>query len=207
MKPPTATISPLVHPAARARAPRRRAGAAALAWLRAGGATLALTLLAGAAHADAFLDVGVHSIEVQAKIANRQARIYTKSTSLHVGLGVRRTLANGADIGVRLELDDADSSLLLAIRALDYRFNPSDRLAIGVFLGAARLDLATPAYGYYFGAGVTLKHLVPKWDLGIDLRVGDKVARDNLLPTDPQGGSPDNFYDLRGVSVYLSRRF
>ena len=73
--------------------------------------------------------------------------------------------------------------------------------------GAARLDLATPAYGYYFGGGVQFKDLRPHWDLSVDLRYGDKIARDNLLSTDPQGGSPDNFYDLVGFSVYLSRRF
>ena len=116
-------------------------------------------------------------------------------------------MAGGGDIGVRLEIDDVDSNTLLAVRALDYRFNRSERLAFSVFLGAARLALATPAYGYYFGGGVQLKEIVHGWDLGIDGRIGDKVARDNLLPTDPQGGSPDNFYGLTGVSVYLSRRF
>jgi hypothetical protein len=39
------------------------------------------------------------------------------------------------------------------------------------------------------------------------VRYGDKVARDNLLPSDPQGGKPDNFYDLTGIAVYLIRRF
>ena len=122
-------------------------------------------------------------------------------------MGARRRLAGGGDIGVRLEIDDIDSNTLLAVRALDYRFNHSERLAFSVFLGAARLALATPAYGYYFGGGVQLKEIVRGWDLGIDGRIGDKVARDNLLPTDPQGGSPDNFYDLSGISIYLSRRF
>ena len=43
-------------------------------------------------------------------------------------------------------------------------------------------------------------------DLGIDLRYGDKIARDNLLPTDPQS-RPDSFYDLTGASLYLRYRF
>jgi hypothetical protein len=100
-----------------------------------------------------------------------------------------------------------DSELLLALRLVDYRFNVSDRLGFDAFFGAARLSLGTPAYGYYLGGGVQLKQLVAKWDLGIDLRYGDKIARDNVLPSDPQGGSQDNFYDLTGISVYLSRRF
>ncbi len=75
------------------------------------------------------------------------------------------------------------------------------------FAGAARLDLDTPAYGYYLGGGVQIKELWPRWSLGLDLRFGDKLARDNLLPSDPQGGRPDNFYDLSGLTIYLSRGF
>jgi hypothetical protein len=166
-----------------------------------------LALGAGTALAEPFVDLGLNASRVGAKVANRQARITTSSSGLHVGVGVRRELAKGGNIGVRLELDDVDSNLLLAIRALDYRFNVSQRLAINAFAGAARLDLATPAYGYYFGGGVQLKNIRPRWDVSVDVRYGDKIARDNLLPTDPQGGSPDNFYDMTGISVYLSRRF
>jgi hypothetical protein len=167
----------------------------------------AFALHAGMARAEPFIDLGLNSSRVGAKIANQQARITTNTTGLHFGVGVRRELPKGGNIGVRLELDDVDSNMLLAIRALDYRFNLSQRLAISGFAGAARLNLATPAYGYYFGGGVQFKDLRPKWDLSVDLRYGDKIARDNLLPTDPQGGSPDNFYDLTGISVYLSWRF
>ncbi len=167
----------------------------------------ALALHAGEAIAEPFIDLGLNSSRVGAKIANQQTRITTNTTGLHFGVGVRRELPKGGNIGVRLELDDVDSNVLLAIRALDYRFNLSQRLAINAFAGAARLNLATPAYGYYFGGGVQFKDLRPKWDLGVDLRYGDKIARDNLLPTDPKGGSSDNFYDLTGISVYLSWRF
>ncbi len=157
--------------------------------------------------AEPFVDLGLSTSRIAAKIANQQARSVTTSTGVHLGVGIRRTLERGGNIGVRLELDDVDANTLLALRALDYRFNLSARFAVTAFAGAARLDLATPAYGYYFGGGVQLKDVRPRWDLGIDLRYGDKIARDNLLPTDPQGGSPDNFYDLTSVSVYLSRRF
>src|SRR5689334_11123484 len=167
----------------------------------------ALALHARAAIAEPFIDLGLNSSSVGAKIALQQARITTNTTGLHLGVGTRRELPKGGNIGVRLELDDVDSNTLLAIRALDYRFNLSQRLAINAFAGAARLDLATPAYGYYFGGGVQFKDLRPKWDLSVDVRYGDKIARDNLLPTDPKGGSSDNFYDLTGISVYLSWRF
>jgi opacity protein-like surface antigen len=174
---------------------------------RIGLAALAVALL-GAPRADAevFVDVGVNSTRVEADIANQASKTETTSSGLHVGAGVRRALRAGS-IGARLEIDDVDSDVLLAVRALDYRRHLSSRFALTAFLGAARLDLATPAFGYYLGGGVEIKELLRGWDLAIDLRLGDKIARDNLLPTDPQGGRPDNFYDLTGVSVYLRYRF
>lgn len=159
------------------------------------------------AHAELFIDLGMSSTHVEADIATLTSKVTSTDSGLHLGAGVRRELEKGGNIGVRVELDNVDSNLLIAVRALDYRYSVSNRLAIGAFIGAARLDLATPAHGYYLGGGVQLKELVRGWDLSIDLRLGDKIARDNLLPTDPQGGRPDNFYDLTGVSVYLSRRF
>jgi hypothetical protein len=170
-------------------------------------AALTLTLTSPDAAAEAFIDIGASSSRLEATVANQAATIDTSSSSVHLGIGVQRRLSGGNDIGVRLELDDVDSELLLALRLVDYRFNVSERLGFDAFFGAARLSLGTPAYGYYLGGGVQFKELVAKWDLGIDVRYGDKIARDNVLPTDPQGGSPDNFYDLTGVSVYLSRRF
>jgi len=168
-------------------------------------AAAAAMLLAAGARAEVFLDVGLHGTHVEADVTTF-TRVTTTESGLHLGLGVRRELARGS-IGARAELDDVDGDLLLAVRALDYRRHLTQRFAVTAFLGAARLDLATPAYGYYLGAGVQLKELWPSWSLALDLRYGDKIARDNLLPRDPQGGKNDNFYDLSGIAVYLSRRF
>jgi hypothetical protein len=157
--------------------------------------------------AEPFVDLGLNASRIEAKIANQSSLETTSSSGVHLGFGLRRTLSGGGDIGVRLEIDDVDSYTLLAVRPLDYRFNVSERVGIGVFAGVARLSLATPAYGYYLGAGVQWKRVLPNWSLSADLRYGDKLARDNVLPEDPQGGSPDNFYSLSGISVYLSRSF
>lgn len=172
-------------------------------------AAVAVATLLGvsSAPADVFVDLGAQSSRVQAKIALQDEKVDTTEAGFHVGIGAARTFGDRGEIGVRLELDNLGSDLLLAVRALDYRRHISDRLAVGGFVGAARLDLATPAYGYYLGGGLYFKELVSTWDLGIDLRFGDKVARDNVLPTDPQGGSPDNFYDITSLSLYLRRRF
>ena len=168
-------------------------------------AATAAMLVATNARADVFVDVGLHSTRVEADVATFP-RVTTTESGLHLGVGARRELTGGS-IGARAEVENIDGDLLLAVRALDYRRHLSQRFAVTAFLGAARLDLATPAYGYYLGGGVQLKDLWPSWSLSVDLHYGDKIARDNLLPSDPQGGKNDNFYDLSGLAVYFSRRF
>ena len=162
--------------------------------------------IAREAAAEGFIDVGANSTNVEADIASQPEKVESDSSGWHVGGGFRRELERGS-IGVRLELDDIDGELLLAVRAFDYRRHLTERLALTAFAGAARLDLDLPAHGYYLGGGVQIKDLLPKWSLSVDLRIGDTLARDNLLPTDPQGERPDNFYDLTGVAIYLSRGF
>ena len=158
-------------------------------------------------HAEAFIDLGLAVSDIDSDIANNSSVLKDSDSGIHLGLGARRKVAARSDLAVRVELDSINSQTLLALRAFDYRFHLSERLALNAFFGAARLDLATPAYGYYIGGGVQWKEIMSGWDLNFDLRIGDKIARDNLLQSDPQGGRPDNFYDIRGMSLYLSYRF
>ncbi len=169
-------------------------------------AAIVAAALARAAVAEGFFDFGINGTQVDAAIATLPENVESDASGLHLGGGFRRELARGS-IGARIELDDLDGDLLVAVRALDYRRHISPRLAVTAFGGAARLGLDTPAQGWYIGGGVQLKDLWPRWSLSLDLRYGDKLARDNVLPTDPQGGSPDNFYDLSGVTIYFSRGF
>jgi hypothetical protein len=170
-------------------------------------ALLALAAVSEAA-AEIFVDLGANGSRIEADIATVPGRITTDVSGLHVGAGLRRELSRGS-IGVRIEIDDLDGDSLLAVRALDYRRHVSQRFAVTAFAGAARLDLATPAYGYYLGIGGQLKELWPSWSLSFDLKYGDKIARDNLLPSDPPTieGRDDSFYDVSSFSLYLSRRF
>ncbi|MGH8167772.1 MAG: hypothetical protein ACREQ1_11060 [Woeseiaceae bacterium] len=168
---------------------------------------MALPVLSTSATAEVFVDFGAQTSRVEARIANMEDTVETTESGVHFGIGVSRRVGELNEFGARLEVDTMGSDLFLAVRALDYRRHLSERFSISGFLGAARLDLATPAYGYYLGGGLQLKEVLRNLDLNLDLRYGDKVARDNLLPTDPQGGSPDNFYDITGISLYLSYRF
>jgi hypothetical protein len=182
------------------------------------GTALLATLTTSVARAEVLVDFGLNSTRVEADISNfaNYSSIYTSSSwGYHVGAGVRRALKQG-NFGVRLELEDVDTKaslvadnghhLLIAVRALDYKHSFTQKLSIGGFVGAARLDLATPAYGYWLG-GALEYDLSPHWAVSFDLRIGDKLARDNLLYGMDEGPRPDNFYDLRGFSLYLSHRF
>ena len=166
-------------------------------------AALVATALAPAAGAEVFVDFGVNDTNTEGDIAGLPEKVETDAGGPHLGVGFRRELMKGS-IGARLELDDLDGESLLAVRAFDYRRHLSERFALTAFAGAARLDLDTPAYGWYLGGGVQLKDLWPRWSLGIDLRFGDKLARDNF---DSQAPRPDDFYDLKGFAIYLSRGF
>lgn len=125
----------------------------------------------------------------------------------HVGVGLRRTAWGRSDLGVRLELDGDGSRTLVAIRALDYRFRVGPNLAVTAFLGAARLENPIPAYGYYAGGGLQWRDLRPRWDINLDFRYGDKLARDDVGPDGKLQGNNDTFHDVTGLALYLSRRF
>jgi len=175
----------------------------------AGGSVAELEPGARATGADLFVDVGINVSDVQVRLGDDSPVTTTgMRTSGHVGIGARRAVSNRSDLGVRMEVDQIDDAMLLAVRALDYRYKFKNPLALTAFAGAARYDLATPAYGYYFGAGVQWRDLFPRVDLSLDLRYMDKVARDKLLSSDPAPlPRPDSFYDVTGATLYLSYRW
>lgn len=158
--------------------------------------------------AELFVEAGANAHDVSIDL---DATLPETSTGVqlapHFALGARRAVGARSDLGVRLELDDIDGNLLIGVRALDYRYRFPGPLALGAFLGAARYDLATPAFGVYGGVGVQWRELLRGWDLGLDLRYALKVARDDLVASDPIGDRPDSFYDIRSAALYLSRRF
>jgi hypothetical protein len=126
----------------------------------------------------------------------------------HFGVGARRALSEKNDLGVRLEADgEVDGHLLLGARLVDYRHRFTEHFAMGTFLGVARYNLATPAYSLYSGLGAQWVDILPKWDLGVDFRYAQNVARDHVLATDIQGVRPDTFYKIESGVLYLSRKF
>lgn len=157
--------------------------------------------------AELFVDLGANWSDVKADLDDSIPETSSSSVGAHFAIGARRKVSERQDLGVRLEVDDVDSNILLGVRALDYRYRFEGPLAVTAFVGAARYDLGTPAYGVYVGAGAQWRDLLPGWDVGIDARFASKVARDDLLPEDPVGGRPDAFYDITGAALHISRKF
>ena len=156
--------------------------------------------------AELFTDVGINFSQLQIRLGTRDPkRTEDLGIAPHFAIGARRAVSERSDFGVRAEVDDLDGDMLFSVRALDYRYRFRNALAVSLFAGASRLDLATPAYGYYYGAGIQWRNLLRNVDVGLDVRYGDKIARDKLLPSDPPSDPrPDTFYDLTGATLSLS---
>jgi Capsule assembly protein Wzi len=161
--------------------------------------------------AEWFIDAGVNAHTVRTDL-NGQAPITNTSVAFgaHFGLGARRAVSTHNDLGVRLELDEVDGHSLIGVRAIDYRYRYDNGLALGLFAGADRYDLATPAYSVYGGIGVQWRNFVrglPGWDLGFDFRYAQNIARDRVLASDATGPRPETFYKIASGVLYLSRHF
>jgi Capsule assembly protein Wzi len=162
----------------------------------------------GERRAERFVDVGMNVNKVRTDSGPGLPIVSSKvGFAPHFGLGARRAVSANNDLGVRVELDQADGHSLIGVRAIDYRYRFTDRLALGLFVGATRYNVATPAYSVYFGLGGLWRDIIPRWDLGIDLRHAQNVARDHVLASDPQNVRPDTFYKIETGLLYLSRRF
>ncbi len=158
--------------------------------------------------AEWFVDAGVAINKVRADLDPTLPTSSGKwAVAPHVAVGARRAVSAGNDLGVRLELDEVDGHALVGVRALDYRYRFSHAFALGLFMGAARYDLATPAYSVFYGVGALWRDVLPKWDLGLDLRHEQNLARDHMLASDPRGLRPESFYKIETAQMYVSRRF
>jgi Capsule assembly protein Wzi len=126
----------------------------------------------------------------------------------HFAIGARRAASAHQDLGGALEVDDVHGLSLIAARIIDYRYRFDSPLALNLFLGAARYAAVTPAYGFYYGAGLQWRNVLPHWDVGIDLRYAAKIDRLRIVPGEPQSGyRPDAYYDISYGTLYVSRKF
>jgi hypothetical protein len=126
----------------------------------------------------------------------------------HIAFGAYRNADESPWIyGVKIEAQDVVGHSLLGVRAIDvgYRFTP--KFTFNGFLGASRYDLTTAAYGYRLGIGGQYR-LSNSWAVGSEFVFNDKLARDKVLPEENPGvGSPDIFYDIFQLSLFIKYRF
>ncbi len=158
--------------------------------------------------AEVFVDVGANANKVREDI-DQVLPITTTPVGYgpHLGIGARRAVSTRNDLGVRAEFDQVDGHLLIGLRPIDYRHRFDGPIAMSVFAGIARWDLATPATSLYGGLGVQWRDILPKWDIDMDYRYAQALARDRMLASDPQGPRPEAFYKIESVTLYASRRF
>jgi hypothetical protein len=159
-----------------------------------------------------FVDVGANINKVHIDLEPGTPQSWTKlGIDPHFAVGARRAVSQNNDLGVRVELDEIASHALYGFRAIDYRHRFGESFAFGLFVGVDRYQLATPAYSLYGGVGAEWRNFLgswlPHWDLGLDYRYGQNIARDHVLPSDPTGVRPDSFYKIESAVLYLSRHF
>src|ERR1700677_2327105 len=161
---------------------------------------------------EVFTDIGINVNRVTVNLDPQIPQYNTSvGTDPHFALGARRAVSTNNDLGARVEIDEIQSHMLIGFRAIDWRYRfDDDTFAVGAFAGVNRYQLATPAYSEYVGLGAEWRNFLPwlpKWDLGLDFRHAQNIARDHVLPTDPRGSRPDSFYKIDSGILYLSRHF
>ncbi|MEO7205743.1 MAG: capsule assembly Wzi family protein [Steroidobacteraceae bacterium] len=158
--------------------------------------------------AQVFVDAGVNANKVRTDL-EKGTPITTSqlASGPHFGLGARRAVSESNDLGVRAEIDQVDGHLLIGLRPLDYRHRFDGPFAINVFGGIARYNVETPATSVYAGVGGQWRDVLPSWDLNLDFRYAQNLARDHVLASDVQGVRPETFYKIESATLYVSRHF
>ncbi|MDP9008882.1 MAG: hypothetical protein M3N91_09305 [Pseudomonadota bacterium] len=157
---------------------------------------------------EVFVDAGVNANKVRTDL-EKGIPITTSKLAYgpHFGLGARRAVSVSNDLGARAELDQVDGHLLIGLRAIDYRHRFDGPFAFNLFAGIARYNLQTPATSLYAGVGGQWRDILPSWDLNLDFKYGQNLARDHVLASDVQGVRPETFFKIESATLYVSRRF
>jgi len=158
--------------------------------------------------AQVFVDAGANTNRV---ITNVEPNLPTTASSIdfgpHFGVGARRAVSAHNDLGVRVEVDQVDGHTLIGLRPIDYRYRFDGPIALGAFAGVERWNLATPATSEYAGLGVQWRNILRGWDLDLEGRYGQNLARDHVLASDVQGVRPETFYKIESLVLFVSRHF
>lgn len=110
-------------------------------------------------------------------------------------------------LGLGLDVQRFIGDLLLGFRALEYQYQFNCDYRAGAFIGAMQLDSGAAQTGYYGGLNVSRLNTLLGADAVLELQYGHGLARDRLLPEDPQGRLPDMFMNVYVFNLGLAWRF
>ena len=51
------------------------------------------------------------------------------------------------------------------------------------------------------------RDVLPGWDLSLELRHAQNIARDHVLASDPKGDRAESFYKIDSLLMFVSRKF
>ncbi|NVK23385.1 MAG: hypothetical protein HWE10_00520 [Gammaproteobacteria bacterium] len=158
---------------------------------------------------DVRLDVGLsyHAVRYYENILESIPPYNTAEVGQYIGIAVNQALSEKHRMGSRIDAQYLDGNLLNSFRALDYYYQAFDEITYNGFIGAARYDFRTPAYGYT--AGVGLYYRPRDWQsfgASIEIQYMDKLARDKLHPDDPDY-EWDSFIDIRAITFGINYYF
>ena len=131
----------------------------------------------------------------------------------HLGVGIRSFYGKNKNhlFGFAIDIDEIAGDQVIGYRALDYQYLLTDNWRFGGFFGAASIDTGLPQNGFYFGLNTTWVNLFNVFDVVLEYREGDGLARDRFVDElgDPQGepGFPDIFLDYSSFAVKLQYSF
>ncbi|MDU0113634.1 hypothetical protein RT723_11620 [Psychrosphaera aquimarina] len=131
-------------------------------------------------------------------------------TGQYLAIAVQKPISFSSSIGSRIDIQGYDDHTLISVRAIDYHLTLSESFSTNIFLGAARYQFRTPAYGYAGGLGL-LYHPSKwgNWGLQLEARYFDALARDKLSINDPPSidSTPDSFYSIQALSIGINYYF
>lgn len=125
-----------------------------------------------------------------------------------LGGNITKTLNENWRFGIGIQYEYLLDSSFVTLKAIEATYLFNSKLGLGGYLGASRLAKGLPAYGYRAGLNLAWLDLYENLDWVLEYSIGDTVARDKLLDTDPPADHrPDLMYDFVFFSTYLRWTF
>jgi opacity protein-like surface antigen len=158
------------------------------------------------------LDFGLdrYISRVNESITSHRPPYSSVKTGEYFAIAVHKTVSSLSSIGSRIDIQTFNDHTLLSVRAIDYQLALSESFKANIYLGAARYQFRTPAYGYSAGLGL-LYHPSSwgNWGLQLEARYFDALARDKLTEEDSSSlnSTPDSFYSFQSLSFGVNYYF